>query len=308
MTREPKTFKQHRERSWKDRQRQLTPMADDGLLIIAVKVLCYPSNLIMWCIFYPATWILDRVACGLFRVCNFIKAFKESELSKGFDLAKDGDGETRWWTAIDAYMVAWTAILCALCWWAADRADGWRNSTYEFVGWDGDWSRPIVVLAVLAALIRLYEIFTVLALLHSELKYQPPRLIRSLINTIWHYCEVTLIFAILYIITHLAIPDPFIAVDSLEQNAPESVVYRHESQLKEFLASPLNPVYFSFVTITTLGYGDFSPVSVLGKSLVVVEVIWGFFILVIVLQRAMSAGQRDAPKSIRHPGWNNLRG
>jgi hypothetical protein len=38
-------------------------------------------------------------------------------------------------------------------------------------------------------------------------------------------------------------------------------------------------VYFSFVTITTLGYGDVTPVSGLAKALVIVEIVGGLWLL-----------------------------
>ena len=40
-----------------------------------------------------------------------------------------------------------------------------------------------------------------------------------------------------------------------------------------------NNLYFSVVTFTTLGYGDFGPVSWLGKALVVIEVMLGYVML-----------------------------
>jgi voltage-gated potassium channel Kch len=46
------------------------------------------------------------------------------------------------------------------------------------------------------------------------------------------------------------------------------------------LVSRLDALYFSFVTITTLGYGDFHPVSALAKCCVMCEVASGLIMLV----------------------------
>lgn len=41
--------------------------------------------------------------------------------------------------------------------------------------------------------------------------------------------------------------------------------------------------YFSFVTLTTIGYGDFVPTSVLGQKIAVLEALIGQFYLTIVM-------------------------
>jgi len=61
-------------------------------------------------------------------------------------------------------------------------------------------------------------------------------------------------------------------------------------------------LYFSVVTITTLGYGDFSPATSIGRSLVMIETLFGQIILVVLVaylvgslggRRAMR-GENDA--------------
>ncbi len=46
---------------------------------------------------------------------------------------------------------------------------------------------------------------------------------------------------------------------------------------------PLDAVYFSSVTITTLGYGDFTPMNEIGKILISVEAIAGLIFIVLVV-------------------------
>lgn len=54
--------------------------------------------------------------------------------------------------------------------------------------------------------------------------------------------------------------------------------------------------YFSFVTLTTLGYGDISPVSDLARSAAVLEAVIGQVLLVVIVARFVSTlGQERTP-------------
>ncbi|MEM7353842.1 MAG: ion channel [Acidobacteriota bacterium] len=59
-------------------------------------------------------------------------------------------------------------------------------------------------------------------------------------------------------------------------------------------------VYFSFVTLTTLGYGDITPVSELAQTLVLVEAIIGQLFLVILIGRlvSLSAAGTETPNEL----------
>jgi uncharacterized membrane protein len=46
--------------------------------------------------------------------------------------------------------------------------------------------------------------------------------------------------------------------------------------------------YFSFVTMTTLGYGDITPVTDLARAVVVFQTIMGQIFLVVVVARVVS--------------------
>jgi voltage-gated potassium channel Kch len=50
--------------------------------------------------------------------------------------------------------------------------------------------------------------------------------------------------------------------------------------------------YFSFVTLTTLGYGDISPAKPMAEVLVVLEAITGMFYLAIIVASLVGA-RRD---------------
>lgn len=58
--------------------------------------------------------------------------------------------------------------------------------------------------------------------------------------------------------------------------------------------------YFSFVTMTSLGYGDFTPALAVGKGLVIVEVLLGSIFLVVLVARLVGTlGMERAPRSDR---------
>jgi len=52
--------------------------------------------------------------------------------------------------------------------------------------------------------------------------------------------------------------------------------------------TPASLVYFSFVTLSTLGYGDFAPVNIVARNLAVLEAITGQLYLVILISRLVS--------------------
>jgi len=61
--------------------------------------------------------------------------------------------------------------------------------------------------------------------------------------------------------------------------------------------SRLNYLYFSFVTLTTVGYGDISPAYGPGRMIAVTEAIIGQLYLVSVVTIVVSAfGKRKAPR------------
>jgi hypothetical protein len=43
--------------------------------------------------------------------------------------------------------------------------------------------------------------------------------------------------------------------------------------------TPLSPIYFSVVTLTSLGFGDVVPTSILGQAAVIVQVSCGYMML-----------------------------
>ncbi len=57
-------------------------------------------------------------------------------------------------------------------------------------------------------------------------------------------------------------------------------------------------IYYSFVTMTTLGYGDITPVSRMAKNLALLEAVWGQTYLAVLVARLVglhlsSSGRSD---------------
>ena len=60
--------------------------------------------------------------------------------------------------------------------------------------------------------------------------------------------------------------------------------------------------YFSFVTLTTTGYGDFTPVSQSARMLAVMEAMTGTFYVAILISRLVAMYSRNPPRNAVPPG------
>ncbi len=98
----------------------------------------------------------------------------------------------------------------------------------------------------------------------------------DIVGAICIYMLLGLIWAILYLFIAQAVPESF---NGLSQ----------ASWQENFSAG----VYFSFVTITTLGYGDISPILPLARSLVVMEAIVGVFYMAILVASLIGVRMSD---------------
>lgn len=65
--------------------------------------------------------------------------------------------------------------------------------------------------------------------------------------------------------------------------------------------NPVNYIYFSYITLTTVGYGDFSPVTDLGRMLAVVEALAGQLYLVIVVAVVVSTRSSGTTETAQRP-------
>jgi len=84
---------------------------------------------------------------------------------------------------------------------------------------------------------------------------------RSLLILMFNYCEVIIGFAVLYLATY-------------------SIGYSNSNKI---ITTPMEALYFSTVTITTLGYGDMIPISPFGQKLALLEPLLGFILVVLVI-------------------------
>ena len=97
--------------------------------------------------------------------------------------------------------------------------------------------------------------------------------INSLVGSICIYLLLGLIWVMLYLLLNEFIPLSFSGLtgSSWQDNFADAI-------------------YFSFVTLTTLGYGDILPVNPIARFLVYSEVIVGVFYMAIVVSSLVSAG------------------
>ena len=100
------------------------------------------------------------------------------------------------------------------------------------------------------------------------------------------YVTIGIFFVALYLVMAVLIPDAFRGVS-----------------LRPHASLPSDFVYFSFVTLTTVGYGDIVPVDPLVRSLCNVEAIIGQIFPATVLARLVSdqVSSRGTPQSPKEP-------
>ncbi|GBE09073.1 MAG TPA: two pore domain potassium channel family protein [Gammaproteobacteria bacterium] len=100
--------------------------------------------------------------------------------------------------------------------------------------------------------------------------------IHKIVGAVCIYLLLGLIWALMYLLIAEASPDAFNGL----QQAPW---YDNFSQLS----------YYSFVTLTTLGYGDISPVSPIAQFLAYMEAIVGIFYTTILVASLIGARMSD---------------
>ena len=79
---------------------------------------------------------------------------------------------------------------------------------------------------------------------------------------------------------------------SLDQVWPNSIIVNGPGASEPFL--PGEGVYFSFITLATVGYGDMVPGNDVVRNLAIVEAIAGQFYLAVMIARLMSLYMREA--------------
>ena len=101
------------------------------------------------------------------------------------------------------------------------------------------------------------------------------------------YLLLGLIFAFLYALVALGYPGSFVLEGQTMISDKSKIFYQHE-------VSGL--IYYSYVTLATVGYGDIAPKSAPARMLAAVEAIAGQFYVAILIARLVS---------IRYSKWGN---
>lgn len=128
------------------------------------------------------------------------------------------------------------------------------------------YSIPTIVLIILSLIFQFYIYAFLLIIFFSAYK-----LVRELFSvdiTILKYLGIVVSFFILitslYGFIYFLLP-----ASSMNPDFQQSI------------NGVIDAIYFSFVTITTLGYGDFKPVSPLAKIIVISQIIIGILVIAV---------------------------
>ena len=194
--------------------------------------------------------------------------------SRGAESSKDEFNK-----AVEHYWVLWTIGLLVtyiLSWVACHLAS--CDSVWPWVRF---LSRKALYLLAVVAIFRVLEILAVSFRLHLLLPYQTRSPAHAMILTFLAYLHVLIAFSVLYLAESCWLGDPFKSSPGLWVN-------------------PVDALYFSTVTITTVGYGDLSPERWLGKLLVILEIFVGLILVVVAFQTVL--GGFDFPDKEERKG------
>jgi hypothetical protein len=100
-----------------------------------------------------------------------------------------------------------------------------------------------------------------------------------IVGAICIYLLMGLVWAMMYLFIAQAVPGAFNGI-------AQEVWYHNFADL----------AYYSFVTLTTLGYGDISPVAPIAKFLVYMEAVFGVFYMAILVASLVGIGINQAQK------------
>jgi len=103
--------------------------------------------------------------------------------------------------------------------------------------------------------------------------------VNRIVGAICIYLLMGLIWTLMYLFIAQAIPGAFNGVEQL-------VWYDNFADV----------AYYSFVTLTTLGYGDISPVAPIARFLVYMEAVVGVFYMAILVASLIGAGINESSK------------
>jgi voltage-gated potassium channel len=149
----------------------------------------------------------------------------------------------------------------------------------------------VVVLLALGAVLELLQLYYLHLLIlfcfylwaiwlaSRQVLFTGPIDVNRIVGAICIYLLMGLIWALMYLFIAQAIPGSFNGVEQL-------VWYDNFA----------NIAYFSFVTLTTLGYGDISPVAPIARFLVYMEAVVGVFYMAILVASLIGVGINESKK------------
>ncbi|MBI2803477.1 MAG: hypothetical protein HYX68_00655 [Planctomycetes bacterium] len=146
------------------------------------------------------------------------------------------------------------------------------------------WGTVSVLVGVLP-LYRLGEIMAVILQLHISASYEPSKRTRAVIHAVMHFLEVALAFAVFY-----CVGDHFCSSSTNPMFADGCSTRIPLYSDFDFIT----PLYFSVVSLATLGYGDYAPKNGLGKILVMAQLFVQFVFILIVLPTIVSSQERKS--------------
>ena len=74
----------------------------------------------------------------------------------------------------------------------------------------------------------------------------------------------------------------------LDQWVPDSFVYPIGPPAADHSMEGFNALYFSFITLSTVGFGDIVPVSSMARMLAITEAVFGMFYVTLMIARLVS--------------------
>lgn len=133
-----------------------------------------------------------------------------------------------------------------------------------------------VELEFIHLLLMLYFFLITLRLAAKQALFSGTVTTNSIVGSICIFLLLGLIWTMLYLLLAEFIPTAFSGLEprSWQENFPDFI-------------------YFSFVTLTTLGFGDLLPTSPLARFLVYMEAIVGVFYMAIVVSSLVGAGMNN---------------
>jgi hypothetical protein len=134
--------------------------------------------------------------------------------------------------------------------------------------------RPVVTLTILNNVLRLIYLGFLLAAVGVQVFGEGPVTGHRIRGAIVVYLLLGLIWALLYHLVALATPQAF--------HLPE------DSAGSDWFAPKRLWTYFSFITLTTTGYGDITPVHPVAKVLTIFEALTGQLFLAITIARLVA--------------------